>query len=304
MPSRRATAVRWTSALVEPPIACSTVSALRKAALVMISLGRGPCFIAISAASLPVASATRRRSEWVAGMVPLVGRPMPSVSTMQPMVLAVPITMQVPLVGASRSLTVSMSARREGAGAMLAPQAAAVGAGAQHLALEMADQHRPDRQHDRRTVDARRRHQLGRQGLVAAADQHDRVHRLGADHLLGVHRHQVAQEHAGRMREALVDRHRREDHRQGAGQHDAALHRLDQVGHVAVAGIVVAEGVGDADDRPVERVVGIAAGLDEGLAQEQRKARVAVGRQTLPHAGGLRLGHWPAACGMPCRFSP
>ena len=43
-----------------------------------------------------------------------------------------------------------------------------------------------------------------------------------------------------------------------AGQHDAALHRLDQVGHVAVAGVVVAEGVGDADDRPVERVVGVA----------------------------------------------
>ena len=75
----------------------------------MISLGRGPCFLAISAASLPVASATRRRSEWVAGIEPLPGRPMPSVSTMQPMVLAVPITMQVPLVGASRSLTCSMS---------------------------------------------------------------------------------------------------------------------------------------------------------------------------------------------------
>ena len=75
----------------------------------MISLGRGPCFFAISAASLPVASATRRRSECVAGIEPLPGRPMPSVSTMQPMVLAVPITMQVPLVGASRSLTFSMS---------------------------------------------------------------------------------------------------------------------------------------------------------------------------------------------------
>ena len=81
---------------------------------------------------------------------------MPSVSTMQPMVLAVPITMQVPLVGASRSLTFSMSRLGEGAGAILAPQAAAVGAGAQHLALEMADQHRPDRQHDRRPVGAGR----------------------------------------------------------------------------------------------------------------------------------------------------
>ena len=95
--------------MVEPPIACSTVRALRNAAAVMISLGRGPWALAISAASRPEASATRRRSEWVAGIEPLPGRPMPSVSTMQPMVLAVPITMQVPLVGARRSLTCSMS---------------------------------------------------------------------------------------------------------------------------------------------------------------------------------------------------
>ena len=52
-------------------------------------------------------------------------------------------------------------------------------------------------------------------------------------------------------------------------------------GHVAVAGIVVAVGVGDADDRPVERVVGIAHGLDEGLAQEQRETRIAVTCQSL-----------------------
>mgnify|MGYP003694511085 CR=1 FL=1 len=57
--------------------------------------------------------------------------------------------------------------------------------------------------------------------------------------------------------------------------------------HVAVAGIVVAEGVGDADDRPVERVVGIAAGLDEGLAQEQREARIAVGGEALTQSGGV-----------------
>jgi hypothetical protein len=40
-------------------------------------------------------------------------------------------------------------------------------------------------------------------------------------------------------------------------------------------------GVGDADDRPVQRVVGIAHRLDEGLAQEQRKPGVAVTRQSL-----------------------
>ena len=64
-----------------------------------------------------------------------------------------------------------------------------------------------------------RRHHLRRRGLVAAADQHHRIHRQRADHLLGVHRHQIAQEHRGRIGEALVDRDGREHHRHGAGQH-------------------------------------------------------------------------------------
>src|SRR5262249_42977164 len=61
--------------------------------------------------------------------------------------------------------------------------------------------------------------------------------------------------------------------------------------HVAVAGIVVAIGVGDADDRPVQRVVGIAHRLDEGLAQEQRESGVTVRSQSLAQSvsHGLRL---------------
>ncbi len=48
-----------------------------------------------------------------------------------------------------------------------------------------------------------------------------------------------------------------------------------------MAGVVIAVGVGDADDRPVQRVVGISHRLDEGLAQEQRKPGVAITRQSL-----------------------
>ena len=77
------------------------------------------------------------------------------------------------------------------------------------------------------------------------------------------------------------NRNRREHHRHRAGQHHAALHRLDDLRHVAMARVVVAVGVGDADDRTVERVVGIAHRLDEGLAQKQRETRIAVTRQTL-----------------------
>ena len=106
---RLAMAVRWIRPLVEPPIACSTTIALRNAAGVSNSLGRGDFATAISAARLPLASARRNRSACGAGIVALIGSDRPSASVMQAMVLAVPITMQVPTDGASRPLTASIS---------------------------------------------------------------------------------------------------------------------------------------------------------------------------------------------------
>ncbi len=165
--------------------------------------------------------------------------------------------------------------------AVFAPQPPAIGAGAQHLALVMPDHHRPDGNDNGRQIGRDRGHDLRRQGLVAAADHDNGVHRLGADHLLGIHRHQIAQIHRGRMRKTFGDRNGRKHHRHRAGQHHAALHRLDDLRHVAVAGIVIAVGVGDADDRPVQRIVGITHRLDEGLAQEQRKPGIAITCQSL-----------------------
>ena len=89
------------------------------------------------------------------------------------------------------------------AGAILRPEAAAIGAGAQPFAAMAAGHHRPADQHHRRLVGRHRAHQLRRHGLVAAAHQHDRVHRLRAHHFLGVHRHQVAEFQAGRVEERL-----------------------------------------------------------------------------------------------------
>ena len=109
MPSRPAAAVRWMSPLVEPPIACRTTSALRNAAAVITSLGFGPPLSAIATAWRPLASAERRRSAWVAGMLAECGSARPMISTMHAIVLAVPITMQVPAVGARRPLTASIS---------------------------------------------------------------------------------------------------------------------------------------------------------------------------------------------------
>src|SRR5882757_6393356 len=96
--------------LVEPPIACNTTCAFRNDDAVKNSLGRGLFAFAIAAATLPLASAERKRSACGAGMVALIGSDRPSVSVMQAMVEAVPITMQVPTDGASRPLTASISA--------------------------------------------------------------------------------------------------------------------------------------------------------------------------------------------------
>src|ERR1700710_2459022 len=97
------------SPLVDPPIACSTTCALRNDAGVSSSLGFGPFAIAICAATLPLASAERNRSACGAGIVALIGNDNPSASVMHAIVLAVPITMQVPTEGARRPLTASIS---------------------------------------------------------------------------------------------------------------------------------------------------------------------------------------------------
>jgi hypothetical protein len=104
MPSRPAAAVRCTKPLVDPPIACNTTIAFRKAAGVITSEGFGAPFTAIAAANWPLASAERSRSACVAGIEAERGSASPIASTMQAIVLAVPITMQVPGVGARRSL--------------------------------------------------------------------------------------------------------------------------------------------------------------------------------------------------------
>ncbi len=110
---------------------------------------------------------------------------------MQAMVLAVPITAQVPAVVARRPSTVAISS---------APL---------RLRDTSAQNRRQSVQAPRRSPRCRpvdigpvtscyagnaggdRTHDLGRNGLVAAADQHHGIHGW-ADHLLRFHRHEVA----------------------------------------------------------------------------------------------------------------
>ena len=54
-----------------------------------------------------------------------------------------------------------------------------------------------------------------------------------------------------------------------------------------MAGVVAAAGVGDADHRALQRIVGVAGALDEGLAKKQGKALVAVVGEAFFQAGGV-----------------
>ncbi len=82
--------------------------ALRNAAGVMISLGRGPPFASATACFAGRFCRGYGRHGWQ-GSCQRARRAMPSASTRQPIVLAVPITMQVPCVGARRPLSTSIS---------------------------------------------------------------------------------------------------------------------------------------------------------------------------------------------------
>ena len=199
MPARPAIAARCTMPFVEPPIACSTISALRKLRSVNSSVGRGVPAFAISTARLPLASAMRTRSACTAGTAAAYGSEKPE-------------RLDHARHRARRAHHHAGADRRREppahhldlglvhlAGAMLRPEPPAIRAGAEHLALVMADHHRTGRHHDRGLVGRDRAHHLRRQRLVAAADHHHGVHRLRAHHLLGVHRHQVAHVHRGRL---------------------------------------------------------------------------------------------------------
>ena len=97
------------------------------------------------------------------------------------------------------------------------------------------------------------------------------VHRLRGQHRLGVERGEVAIVHRAREQRRLAQRHGGEGERQSAGGEHAALHRLDQLRHRAVAVVVVRAGIDDADHRPVQHRLRVAHRLGEGPAQIQRE---------------------------------
>ena len=209
-----------------------------------------------------------------AGIEAAPGRVKPSASAALVMVEAVPMVMQWP---GERAMPCSISCQsfsRDVAGAQLGPVFPGVRARAQRRAAPVAAQHRARGHEDRRQVHADRAHHQRRRGLVAAAHQHRAVGRIGAQQLLGLHRQEVAVHHGGRLLERLGQRHRRHFHREAARLPYAALHFLDALLEVGVAGIDVAPGVDDGDHR--------LAGVVAAVVTHLRRARaVAEGAHVL-----------------------
>ena len=159
---------------------------------------------------------------------------------------------------------------------VLHPEPAAVGAGADAVILVAARHLRATDELDRGFAGAGRPHELGWHRLVAGAQQHDRIHRLGTDHLFSVHGHEVAELHGVGRQRRLVQRNRRELEGQTASRRDAALHGFHELGEVTVARVEFAERVGDADHRPFQFVGGIAHRLGEGTPHVDGEIAISV----------------------------
>ena len=180
----------------------------------------------ISTMRRPAMRASTRRRESTAGIAALVGSPMPSASTIDAIVDAVPIVMQWPAERDMHDSTSTMSASLHLAGLEHLGELPHVRARADVLAAELAVEHRPAGDADGRQVARRRAHQQRRRGLVAAHQQHDAVERIGADRLLDVHRGLVAEQHRRRAHQRLAEAHHRKLDREAARVEHAVAHVL------------------------------------------------------------------------------
>ena len=129
----------------------------------------------------------------------------------------------------------------------LRPETPAIGTRAEPLAIVARGQHRSGDEPDRRHARRRCAHQLRGNGLVAAADQNDCIQRLRPAHFLDVHRHEVAIHQTRGMEEDFAEGDRRKRERQATGGEHAALHRVDQLGEMAMAIVQIGSSARDAD---------------------------------------------------------
>ena len=109
-------------------------------------------------------------------------------------------------------------------------------------------------------------------GLVAAAEQDDRVERVRPNALLDVHRHQVPEEHRGRLHQVFAERDGRELEREPTGLEHAALHGFRERAEMKVAVDELGPRVADPDDGPAgERATRDSLGVQRRAVDEARQ---------------------------------
>ncbi len=172
----------------------------------------------------------------------------------------------------------------------LAPQ---IGSRAELLGAAVGAQLWAAGEHDRRQVDAGGAHQLRRRGLVAPGEQHHTVERVGTQHFLDVHRHEVAQEHRRRPQHLLAERDRRELEGESARLPHAPLDRFGEAAQVGVARGELGPALGDADHRPPvgdiprQSLHQQTGAVDDAVAVTLAEPRAAA--QVLAHDSSLRV---------------
>ena len=93
---------------------------------------------------------------------------------------------------------------------------------------------------------------------------------MTAQQFLGLHRQHVAVEHRRGLDESLRQRERRQFDRKSAGLQYAALDVLGARPQMHVAGIDLAPGIDDADDRLAAPILGVIADLTQPRAVAER----------------------------------
>jgi hypothetical protein len=172
------------------------------------------------------------------------------------------------------------------------------GTGAGPLAVEPAVQHRAAREHDRRQVDGRGRHQTGRGRLVAAGGQDHAVEGIAEQDFDQAKIGEVAVECRGRAFSGLLDRMGRKFHRDAAGGADSFPHPVGQLEMMPVARRKVVAGLRNADDRlaglqflPSQAIIEVAFEVERGHARIMRVVEPFAGAEFAPGDAGERFVH-------------
>ena len=254
-------ASRCTTAFVDPPTAASATIALWNDARVMTEEMVRPCCTS-STASRPDSCAPSSSRLSGAGVPASPGIVMPSASAMMLMLDAVPMVLQWPRLriiddsdrrnsSADRVPARTSSLRRQTS----VPQPRAC---PRKVPFSIGP---PEITTAGRSTTGRR-HQQRRDRLVAAAEQHEPVDRVGAEHLLHRHRGHVPPQHGGRPDQRLPERDDRQVERDAARLAHPPLDGLAPPRSGARCRRQVGCGVGDRDLRAAV----------EGARRERRAA--------------------------------